>query len=464
MKPMPDMNTCLLRAVLGLSLWASAATAQLGHTPLWSFGGSLASGFPDGRLPMGALVEGPGGALYGLTQEGGEYNFGVIFRLDRHGSNYCVLHNFDPAVDGFIILPRSLIASPDGMLYGTTWFGGTNNLGSVFSVNPATHEYSVLHHFSDTNGPEGLAPSVIEGSDARLYGTTARGGEGYGAVFSLNKNGTCFSLLHVFTADDAGFYPAMLIEAGDGFLYGLTIGQPGGYGRSCAVDREQTLFKVAPDGTGFTTLLRNLSMSSCGTVPTSLVEGPDGALYWSSSRWAGSQAVPRSPGGLFRVKKDGTEHVKLLTAMAVFSLVVGGDNALYGGAVIEDRDPAVLLLRVNAASGSYKVLHNFGWNNLLTILDSNGRLYGATFYGGDYGYGSVFQFGPVSCLAIGSNGSLNLSAPRGLRFRIDYAESLSATNQWHTVTNLTLDQTTVPFVDPGASAAPQRFYRSVYVP
>jgi uncharacterized repeat protein (TIGR03803 family) len=46
---------------------------------LWSFRGNL---FDDGANPLGALLAGKRGALYGTTNQGGEYGRGTVFRLD----------------------------------------------------------------------------------------------------------------------------------------------------------------------------------------------------------------------------------------------------------------------------------------------------------------------------------------------------------------------------------------------
>jgi uncharacterized repeat protein (TIGR03803 family) len=52
----------------------------------------------DGRMPRSALVEGADGALYGTTQNGGPGDNGTIFRLNKDGSDYRVLHSFNRVV------------------------------------------------------------------------------------------------------------------------------------------------------------------------------------------------------------------------------------------------------------------------------------------------------------------------------------------------------------------------------
>src|SRR5262245_18780012 len=65
---------------------------------------------------------------------------------------------------------------------------------------------------------------LLEGSDGKLYGTTSQGGsDRLGTVFSVNANGSGYSVLHAFNLDEGKASGAMLIEASDGSLYGTTL-------------------------------------------------------------------------------------------------------------------------------------------------------------------------------------------------------------------------------------------------
>src|SRR5205085_8763241 len=107
--------------------------------------------------------------------------------------------------------------------------GGTNNAGTVFRLNKNGSNYEILHHFgySDTDGQNPQA-GLIEGSDGALYGTSMAGGANgssalSGSVFRLKKNGSDYCLLHSFGAPKDGSQPrAELLEGNDGALYGTT--------------------------------------------------------------------------------------------------------------------------------------------------------------------------------------------------------------------------------------------------
>ena len=106
-------------------------------TNLYSF-----TGGSDGGLPTCALVPGTEGSFYGTTGSGGNTNlnyglgYGTVFRVTTNGT-LTQLHSFGGTNDGATPF-AGLVQGSDGNFYGTTQYGGTNNLGTVFrlSVRP----------------------------------------------------------------------------------------------------------------------------------------------------------------------------------------------------------------------------------------------------------------------------------------------------------------------------------------
>ena len=109
---------------------------------------------PKGSNPQSGVIGDPAGNLYGTTYAGGTRNAGVVYQIDSAGLE-TVLYSFTGGADGG--QPQaSLIRDSSGNLYGTTFSGGTGNVGVVFMLNTAGQE-TVLYTF--TGGADGARPS-----------------------------------------------------------------------------------------------------------------------------------------------------------------------------------------------------------------------------------------------------------------------------------------------------------------
>src|SRR5262249_43684875 len=143
---------------------------------------------------------------------------GAVFKLNPDGTGLALLQNFDYAANG--ANPHAaLVQGTDGALYGTTFFGGSVNGGTIFKLNPDGSEFTVLKSLSPgVDLSEGGQPyaGLVQGTNVALYGTTNQGGiSDYGTVFKLNPDGTSFIVLHSFSFDvPGGAFPlAGLIQA-----------------------------------------------------------------------------------------------------------------------------------------------------------------------------------------------------------------------------------------------------------
>jgi uncharacterized repeat protein (TIGR03803 family) len=194
-------------------------------------------------------VEGSDGALYGTTFQTSTNDAGTVFKLSKDGGGYTVLRRLTGEVGEGVFAVGRLVEGSDGALYGTTAIGGnykTNNFGSyvsfgtIFKLNKDGSDYSVLHSFEDT-GRDGIGPAagLLKGSDEALYGTTTSGGSNsLGTVFKLNHDGRGYLVLHAFSGAD-GYEPfGVLVEGRDGMLYGTTVAG-GTYDRGTVFRREQ---------------------------------------------------------------------------------------------------------------------------------------------------------------------------------------------------------------------------------
>jgi uncharacterized repeat protein (TIGR03803 family) len=232
--------------------------------------------FPAGSSePYTGLIEGGDGNFYGTTGANGTSDDGTAFKITPSGTE-TVLHVFPKTGSDGQIPYAGLIEGSDGNLYGTTYFGGSNGLGTVFKVTPSGTE-TVLYSFAggSSDGEHPYA-GVIQGSDGNFYGTTYQGGAGgYGTVFKITPSGT-ETVLYSFAggSSDGADPEAGVIQGSDGNFYGNTyLGGAGNLG---------TVFKLTPSGTE-TVLHAFAGGSSDGANPSAnLVQGSDGNLYGST--------------------------------------------------------------------------------------------------------------------------------------------------------------------------------------
>jgi uncharacterized repeat protein (TIGR03803 family) len=223
--------------------------------------------------------------------------------------------------------------TPDGMLYGTTLRGGSNDKGTVFRVS-TSGDFAIIHSFNGQNGenPEG---TLVLGADGNLYGTTLQGGDGgRGTVFKITTGGTIttlysFASLGSFNAQGqatnaTGANPrAGLLLAADGNFYGTAYqGGTAGFG---------TVFRMTPSGT-VTALHAFTGPSFGGAFPLSSVTQDAAGNLFGTTEFGGylnqGTAWRITPAGQFSLLHSFTGGVLDGYKPYASLLVVG--STLYG--------------------------------------------------------------------------------------------------------------------------------------
>jgi uncharacterized repeat protein (TIGR03803 family) len=226
----------------------------------------------DGSGPSAGLIEGTNGALYGTTLNGGSNSSGTVYRLAPDASSYQVLYSFSNTPDGSYPQGQLLQAS-DGKLYGTTSGGGTNGDGTVFSMDLDGSGYRIVHSFAgSTNDGQGPQAGLLQGADGMLYGTTEYGGSNYsGTIFQMNTTGSVVNILHSFNGStDGGDPQCPLAQGSNGALYGVCMADGTNY--------DGTVFTIATNGTGFA-VLHTFSSDEGNTPYGGLAVAGDGSLW-----------------------------------------------------------------------------------------------------------------------------------------------------------------------------------------
>ena len=177
------------------------------------------------------------GNIWGTTPSGPGNSQGTVFELTPSGSGYTasMVHTFLGAPNDGAFSNSGLVADTAGNLYGATAFGGLNNAGAAFELTPSGNNwtYSVLYTgFNGVGGPWGQLTMDAAGN---LYGTSYfDGAHQKGTVFKLMPNGLggwTYTSVHDFTGGDDGAVPYGGVAIGaDGNLYG-TASAGGRYGR-----------------------------------------------------------------------------------------------------------------------------------------------------------------------------------------------------------------------------------------
>jgi uncharacterized repeat protein (TIGR03803 family) len=389
----------VLRSVLAfVFLWGSsplALTTQASAGPsLAAFGkgGTLAAFTPNGtgQYPASGVVQGPDGAFYGTTPQGGKSvhlcpgGCGTIYRVTAAG-NLSVLHSFS-VLDGAASVSE-LVLARDGFLYGTTAEGGRGGRGSgtIFRIQANGSGFRVIHVFEPRlreDGGSSQSP-LIQAVDGALYGTTEEGTHG-GIIFRINTNGSRFQILHTFDGTHDGSVPHALLQGGDGRLYGTTA--TGGS------DDFGTVYALNPDGSGYTQL-HQFSGKDGAFPESSLVEVRPG-VFCSTTYGDGVGGYP--DGTVFEIDADGrdfrTIHVFDGThGYGPFgAMTIAPDGSLFGNTSLGGSHDLGTVFLFAPRARRFTILHNFAGAPLdgqypygLVLRSSSGhRLYGTTRNGG----------------------------------------------------------------------------------
>jgi uncharacterized repeat protein (TIGR03803 family) len=193
------------------------------------------TGGNDGETgSLGLLLVDKAGNLYGVAEQGGAHGAGTAFKLSPVSGGKWKFST----LDGFQGTPHAgfpyggLISDAAGNLYGTTYFGGANGLGSVFKLTKSNGKFteSVLYSFKAE--PDGNSPTstLVFDAHGNLYGTTSAGGDanGDGTIFKLTPtSGGKWkeTVVHRFKNDPDGSQP----------YYGLVLDKKGNFYGTTAI-------------------------------------------------------------------------------------------------------------------------------------------------------------------------------------------------------------------------------------
>jgi len=284
-------------------------------------------GVANGAMPYGSLIQASDGKLYGMTNQGGANDVGVLFQYDPTTSTFTKKLDFNTSNGANPW--GSIIQASDGNLYGTTNYGGLNGAGVLFKYDPATSTYAKMVDFNDTNGDYPQC-SLMQASNGKLYGITTYGGKNRdGSLFEYNLGSNTYSkMIDLFYLNGYGSYGS-LVQASDGKLYGVTGGGAGyGYGVLFQYDPVSITYIKKID---FSNILGSNGYGPVG----SLIQASDGELYGATP----SGGPSGSSGVIFQYNPVSSTYTKKIDGFynyggygiwPIGNLVQTSDGMFYG--------------------------------------------------------------------------------------------------------------------------------------
>jgi len=325
-----------------------------------------------------------------------------------------------------------LILGRNGVLYGTTFFGGGTGCldnagcGTVFALRP-THgdRYAEQILYTFKGGADGSNPaaSLLSDRSGALYGTTNYGGGascdaggqtvGCGTAFRLSptRSGAFEeSVLYAFVGGMDGADPgAGLTEDAKGVLYGATQFGGSQTGFNCSGGCG-TVYALTPVASGYQERqLYAFTGTPDGSTPVApLLLDAGGTLYGTTYAGGGDYGTvftltPAASGGFF----ENIIHDFTLPGWWPMGGLIAGRGAFYG--TTSDAPGTVYRLTLGPSGYNLTTLYAMGTQRddgyLIesgVVADRQGALYATTLEGGiiqhrcssNCGYGTVFEVAP----------------------------------------------------------------------
>jgi uncharacterized repeat protein (TIGR03803 family) len=237
----------------------------------------------DGSGPGSPVAIDKDGNVYGTTPTGGKYGMGTLYLIQPSGGNwkFHVIHTFTGGADGGGGSAGKLLIDPSGNIFGVCTVGGINGLGTVYEVSRVNGQitFTTLYAFKDQ--PDGALPysGLTFDKFGNLYGTTYyAGANDVGTVYALTRNNGTWTetVLYSFQGGADGSSPiSSLVADGHGHFYGTTSADGGTCG--CG-----TIFKMTPSASGIWTesvVYRFPGAPGLGTAYNGIITDGAGNFY-----------------------------------------------------------------------------------------------------------------------------------------------------------------------------------------
>jgi uncharacterized repeat protein (TIGR03803 family) len=232
----------------------------------------------NGAQPYDSLIEDSSGNLFGTTFAGGASNDGTVFELPSGSGTIITLANFN-GTNGANPY-AGVIEDISGNLYGTTYAGGANNLGTIFEVQNGSGRITTLVSFNRSNGANPYG-GLIADSSGNLFGACDGGPLGFGLVFELKKGSGTITPLASFQGTIANPHGS-IIQDSSGNIFGTT---------SWMSFIQSSVFELPKGHSAIITLGTYLSATGMYQLYPTLVEDSSGNLYGTTGPLSGNNGT-----------------------------------------------------------------------------------------------------------------------------------------------------------------------------
>ncbi|MFT3907973.1 MAG: T9SS type A sorting domain-containing protein [Ferruginibacter sp.] len=395
----------------------------------------------DGRYPIASLFLAPNGKFYGVAKAGGVAGNGVIFEYDYTTNTYTKKFDFGNAATNGSKPQAPLMLASDGKLYGVTSEGGANDNGTVYQYDYTTNSFVKKTDLQSING-NACASVLVEAANGKCYATTSIGGiADQGVLFEYdftansytkkkdlgvalsgadlwaapvkanngkiyfvswrsgaNDIGTIIEYDHTtntytkkydFTYDDGARSYSGMTQANNGKLYGMT--NEGG------LNTEGTLYEYDYTTNTFTKKKDLLPIDGINPVGKMLLAS-NGKLYGTMPSGGANNL-----GVLFEYDYTTNTYTKLIDFSATNGrrpckdLMEASNGKIYGATTMGDVGLFGSIFEYDYVTHTFTTKLFLNGTNGESVAGTfveaaNGKLYGATAYGGANNKGVIFEY------------------------------------------------------------------------
>jgi uncharacterized repeat protein (TIGR03803 family) len=384
------MNKCLILSLI-LSVAAGAMAAAL-PTDVYQVLHQFGDEKEDGTFPFSEPVM-INRWLFGTSWKGGDNNLGTIYVIHTRSGKYKALHHFGGEKDG--AYPQAGLYYFNLNLYGTAGQGGAHNAGTLFTIKRSGGEFTKLYDFGGQPGDGQNPIGTLTVTEGLLYGVTASGGKyNNGTIYRIKPDGSDCEVLHHFAGTPYdGNYPIQGLTRYGELLFGTTM-HGGKHGMGI-------IFCMNSDGTKYKVLHHFSGSTLDGADPWCRLLLLRKKLYGTTMR--GGQY---GNGVLFSINMDGSGYANLHHFCKTIEqgTIASGDletdgRYIYGTTQLGGKAPnGGILYSMDLFDESFTILHNFGTSANDGISPYSGpvlsldTLYGSTFKGGAQNDGVIYAF------------------------------------------------------------------------